>query len=64
MPMTPKQMGKLLKKNGFTKVVQGGNHTKYINPTTNVTVPVPRHAKELHKGIEQRILKEAGIIKK
>ena len=61
MPMTPKQMGKLLKKNGYTIVLEGGNHTKYINPTTKVTVMVPRHAKELGKGLEGAILKEAGL---
>lgn len=63
MPLTPKQIGKLLKKNGFTIVVQGSNHTKYINPITNKTIPVPRHAKELGKGIERAILREAGIQK-
>ena len=59
--MTPKQIGKLLKKNGYTQVIEGANHTKYRNPTTNVTVMVPRHAKDLPKGTEQAILKQAGI---
>ena len=61
MPMTPKEMGKLLKKNGYTSVVEGGNHTKYTNPKTKVTVVVPRHKKELGKGLERTILKEAGL---
>lgn len=61
MPMTPKEMGKLLKKNGYTIVVEGGNHTKYTNPKTKVTVVVPRHKKELGKGLERAIIKEAGL---
>ena len=52
MPLTPKQMGRLLKKNGFTIVREGTRHTKYTNPVTKVTITIPRHAKELGKGIE------------
>lgn len=59
--MTPKQIGKLLKKQGYTKIIQGANHTKYRNPITNETVVVPRHTKELGKGLENTILKQAGI---
>lgn len=61
MPLTPKQMGRLLKKNGFTIVREGTRHTKYTNPVTKVTITIPRHAKELGKGIEDAILREANL---
>ena len=46
MPMTPKQMIKLLKKNGFQVVRQ---------------TEVPYHSTSLKKGLEQAILKQAGL---
>jgi predicted RNA binding protein YcfA (HicA-like mRNA interferase family) len=61
MPMTPKQMISHLKKNGFEIVSQNGSHMKFYNPTTNRTVIVPYHTKDLKKGLEQEILKQAGL---
>jgi predicted RNA binding protein YcfA (HicA-like mRNA interferase family) len=61
MPMTPKQMISHLKKNGFEIVSQNGSHMKLYNPTTNRTVIVPYHTKDLKKGLEQEILKQAGL---
>ena len=43
------------------KKSQNGSHLKMYNPITNVTIPVPIHSKEMKKGLEQRILKEAGL---
>ena len=60
MPMTAKQMIKLLKKNGFIEVSQNGSHVKLKN-SDNITVIVPNHAKDLKKGTEQQILKQAGL---
>ena len=37
MPMTPKQMIRLLEQNGFVLVSANGSHYKYHNPTTNKT---------------------------
>ncbi|MGR3742131.1 type II toxin-antitoxin system HicA family toxin [Companilactobacillus sp. DQM5] len=62
MPMKPRQMIKLLKKNGFIeKSHNASSHCIMFNPKTNKTVPVPVHAKELGKGLEHTILKEAGL---
>ena len=61
MPMTPKEMIKLLKKNGFEESGQNGSHIKLKNPETGKTVIVPYHAKDLKKGLEQEILKQAGL---
>ncbi|MDF2610171.1 MAG: putative phage protein [Lachnospiraceae bacterium] len=61
MPMTPKQMIKLLEDNGFVEVRQNGSHKFFVNAQTNRRTTVPYHNKELPKGIEQVILKQAGI---
>lgn len=61
MPMTPKQLIKYLKKNGFQEISQNGSHVKLKNYATNRTVIVPYHTKALKKGTEQAILKQAGL---
>ena len=54
---------RLLEQNGFRYVKSNnGSHQKYRNDKTKRTVSVPVHAKELKKGIEQRLLKDAGLI--
>ncbi|MBQ6554284.1 MAG: type II toxin-antitoxin system HicA family toxin [Firmicutes bacterium] len=50
MPMTPKEMVKPLQKNGFKKERQTGRYTT-----------VPMHNKDLGKGLENEILKQAGL---
>ena len=47
--------------NGFVEVSQNGSHKKLFNKTTNKTIIVPYHSKELKKGLEQSILKQAGL---
>ncbi|MCD2493748.1 type II toxin-antitoxin system HicA family toxin [Lacrimispora sp. NSJ-141] len=61
MPMSPKEMIKLLKKNGFLEIGQNGSHVKMENPETKRTVIIPYHSKDLKKGMEQAILKQAGL---
>lgn len=61
MPMTPKQMIKLLKSNGFIEVRQEDSHKFMVNETTNKRTTVPMHSKDLSKGLEQKILKDAGL---
>ena len=61
MPMTPKEMIKLLKQNGFQVVAQNGSHVKMRNPETGKQTTVPYHSKDLRKGLEQEILKQAGL---
>ena len=38
MPMTPREMIKHLKKNGFEEISQNGSHVKLKNQTTGITV--------------------------
>lgn len=61
MPMTSQEMIKYLKKNGFQVISQNGSHVKLKNPKTGRTVIVPYHSKDLKKGMEQAILKQAGL---
>lgn len=64
MPMTPKEMVKLLKANGFEEVRQNGtSHLRMINKKTGKQTTVPMHNKDLGKGLEQSILKQAGLKK-
>lgn len=61
MPMTSQEMIKYLKANGFVVISQNGSHVKLKNPTTGKSVIVPYHSKDLKKGMEQVILKQAGL---
>lgn len=64
MPLTPKELIRLLLANGFINIKSNnGSHQKFYNPENKKTVIVPVHAKELKKGLEQAILKQAGIKK-
>ena len=61
MPMTPREMIKLLKQNGFKEVSQNGSHIKMSKENSINQSIVPYHGKALKKGLEQAILKQAGI---
>lgn len=61
MPMTPREMIKHLKENGFEQVAQNGSHIKMRNTATGRQTEVPYHSKSLKKGLEQAILKQAGL---
>lgn len=61
MPITSKQMIRLLMSYGFEIVSQNGSHVKLKNFKTNRQTTVPLHNKDLGKGLEHAILKQAGI---
>ena len=61
MPLTSKELIKKLRKSGFDIVSQNGSHVKLYNSKTNRTVIVPFHSKDLKKGLERAILKQAGL---
>ena len=42
-------------------ISQNGSHVKMRNPRTQKAVIVPCHARDLKKGMEQAILKQAGL---
>ncbi len=61
MPMTSKQMVKLLEQNGFQLIRENGSHRLYKNPITGRHVIVPFHCRDLKSGTERNILKQAGL---
>lgn len=61
MPMTSQEMMKYLKKNGFVIISQNGSHIKMRNFINGRTVIIPYHSKDLKKGLEQAILRQAGL---
>lgn len=61
MPISPKKLVKLLKKNGFKEKGQRGSHLKMFNPKTNKTTIVPMHNKDIDDRFLKEILKQAGL---
>ncbi len=61
MPMTPREMVKYLRDHGFEIVSQNGSHVKMKNKATGCQTIVPYHNASLKKGLEQAILKQAGL---
>lgn len=60
MPMTGKEMVKLLKKHGWEIRHNRGGHTSMVKD--GKTIPIPNHgSKELKKGTELAILRQAGL---
>ena len=62
MPMTGKEMIKLLQKHGWQVIRINGSHHMMQKPGNPNTVPVPLHGnKPLAIGTENSILKKAGL---
>jgi len=59
-PLTGKDMSKLLKKHGWVKQRQKGSHQHFYKDGIKIIVPVHSN-KDLPKGTEQQILKDAGL---
>lgn len=61
--MKVKQVLKLLKQDGWFLVAQKGSHKQYKHPKKAGRVTVPDHGqnKDLAKGTENSILKQAGL---
>lgn len=61
MPLSAKEMLRMLKKHGFIVISQNGSHVKLRNPETNVQIIMPMHSGDLKKGLEKAIIKTAGL---
>lgn len=60
--MKTTEMIRLIEKDGWVLIRQTGSHRVYRHPQKPGTVIVPAHgAKELKKGTEMSIRKQAGI---
>ncbi|MDR0899878.1 MAG: type II toxin-antitoxin system HicA family toxin [Lactobacillaceae bacterium] len=64
MTLKPKEIKRLLEKNGFELINIKGSHYRYRHPDGRWT-EVPFHGnKELNKGLERGILRQAKLEKK
>lgn len=63
MNLSPKFLIKLLEEHGFEYKRAKGSHQIFFNPSTNITVVIPVHGKDLKKGTFLRILKQTGVDK-
>lgn len=61
MPKKPIEMERLILADGWIFKSQTGSHRHYIHPTKPGKVMIPFHSKELPKGTENSILKQAGL---
>ena len=61
MPMKSKEMEKLILADGWVFKNQEGSHRNYIHPIKQGKVTIPFHMKELPKGTENSIRRQAGL---
>lgn len=61
MPIKPKEMEKIILADGWILKSQEGSHKHYIHPVKSGKVTIPFHGKDLPKGTENSILKQAGL---
>lgn len=61
MPKTPKEMERLILADGWIYKSSKGSHRQYIHPTKKGKVTIPFHSKDLKRGVELSILKQAGL---
>lgn len=61
MPIKPIEMEKIILSDGWVFKTQNGSHRHYIHPTKPGKVTIPFHARDLPKGTENSILKQAGL---
>lgn len=62
MPLKPRDMEKIILADGWILKSQEGSHRHYVHPNKLGKVTIPFHNKDLTKGVEKSILKQAGLI--
>ena len=61
MPKRPIDMERILLADGWQLKKQTGSHRQYIHPSKVGKVTIPFHRKDLPKGTENSIFKQAGM---
>ena len=61
LPKTPKEMERLILADGWIFKSQTGSHRHYIHPSKVGKVTIPFHSKDIKKGTELPILKQARL---
>lgn len=61
MPKKPREMEKIILADGWMLKSQEGSHRHYVHPIKPGKVTIPFHCKDIPKGTEISILKQAGL---
>lgn len=62
MPITPREMEKIILAAGWILKSQTGSHRQYVHPIKPGRVTIPFHGgKELNKKVENSIKRQAGL---
>lgn len=64
MPIRPKDMERIILADGWVFKRQAGSHRQYIHPKKNGKITIPFHCRDIPKGTECSILRQAGLIVK
>lgn len=57
----PRDIEKILHKNGFILIRQTGSHRVYHNPKSDKVAVVPYHSRDIAKGTVRSIIKQSGL---
>jgi predicted RNA binding protein YcfA (HicA-like mRNA interferase family) len=60
-PLKPKEVEKILLKNGFFLKRQTGSHRIYYNSKTEKITVVPYHSRDIPKGTLKSIIKQSDL---
>lgn len=63
MPKKPSELEKIILDDGWIFDSQTGSHRHYKHPIKKGKVTIPFHNKDIPKGTENSILKQAGLKK-
>lgn len=61
MPLKPREMEKIIFEDGWVFKNQVGSHRHYTHPTKPGKVTIPFHDKDIPKGTENAIRRQAGL---
>lgn len=61
MPLKPREMERIIRADGWIFKSQEGSHRHYVHPSKPGKVTIPFSCRELPRGTEKSILKQAGI---
>ena len=61
MPKKPREMERIILADGWIFKTQVGSHKQYVHPVKKGRVTIPFQCRDLTKGVENSILKQAKL---
>ena len=61
MPKKPREMERIILADGWIFKAQVGSHKQYVHPVKKGRVTIPFYCRDLTKGVENSILKQAKL---